>query len=121
MAEWTDAAGDAWGDYYDSEMDRWEETKSDPFGTFVDGLYFGATGPAPSIGPDWSIDYGPGFIGTINEGATETLYGEDEIPQDLGDDSLLPWWAPYALGGVALLAVLAVLSPYAEIGAGVLG
>lgn len=58
---------------------------------------------APQAGGDVLVD--------LQEEADESA--SNAVDEAFG---VIPWWTKYAVGGIGLVAVLAVLSPYAEIG-----
>lgn len=101
----TDTLTDAAGSYYESEMERWEETKElGPSGTFARDFRYGLTGPATSLDSDGDLYHGPEPYSTVNteafEGISYSLYGEpDGAPDSFG----------YVIWAVlALIAVMVV-------------
>lgn len=107
-----DKLKDAAESYVESERERWQETKElGPVGTFTRGLRYGVTGPAPSLDPDGSVNFGPGPVGNINELAAEA-FGVDP---DEASERDLPLTA---IAGVAiLLALLYLLRPLLTVAA----
>lgn len=99
---------DAASDYWDDEMQEFEETREDPAGAFWENLQFGLTGPAPSLNSDLSIDHGDGPIGAINRTAWDGL--EDATGVEAGDPGDAPWWAQYAVLAVVASFVLMLFS-----------
>jgi hypothetical protein len=98
--------------YVESERERWEETKElGPIGTFKRGLRQGVTGPAPTLDPDGSVNYGPGPIGNVNELASEA-FGVDP---DEASERDLPLTA--IAGVVMLLGLLYLLRPFLTVAA----
>jgi len=97
-----DTVSGATQDYVESERKRWEETKElGPVGTFTRGLQFGATGPALSINPDGSLDFGPEPFGFINRSASEAA-GVDPDEAEESNPLLI------LVGGLAILSFVAV-------------
>jgi hypothetical protein len=110
-AEAVKGAGES---YWNSEMERWEETKElGPIGTFKRGLTFGATGPAPSIKPDGGIDFGPPAFDPLNRAGWRAAGGNPDQDEE-GNPMLL------LVAGLILLALLGqAFGPAIEAGAAV--
>lgn len=90
--------------YVESERDRWEETKRlGPIGTFKRDFQFGLTGPAPSLNPDFSTDFGSGPIEAINRTTYRAAGGDPDRATE--PNPLFKAVATVLLIGAGLLAL----------------
>jgi hypothetical protein len=126
----TDSAGEFAGWYADETEENFNEQFDSPDALFS-SLAQGATGPAPAptdVTEDGSLDVeSPDGYEPVNDAGYTIIDETAETAGDVGGQAVdnatdvVPEWAPYAAAGVGLLLLLAVLRPYASMGAEVTG
>lgn len=105
-------------DYYESEMERWEQTKElGPWGTFKRDFAFGVTGPAPTIRHDESrdfyVDHGPEPFRSVNRASFELQDRTLETAKEAADNAIdlgVPSWLKWAVPGTLILVAIMAFS-----------
>jgi hypothetical protein len=100
--------------YYESEMERWEETKElGPAGTFARGFQFGLTGPAPSIKEGGEVDYGPEPYESFNKSAFTGSDGQSPPENIAGNKTRFQ----LIVGLIVVVLLVQALAPALQAGA----
>jgi hypothetical protein len=133
--EWQEAADtDSAGEFANWYAEETQENFNEQFGSpdaIFSSLAQGATGPAPAptdTTEDGNLDVeSPDGYEPVNDAGYTIIDETADTAGDVGGQAVdnatdvLPEWAPYAAVGVGLLLLLAVLRPYASVGAEVAG